>query len=177
MLSERDGRRVCSNMPSELDRPYEALKLAFAGHLGGLAVGLVLGLAMAPRWVVRREVDIAAGALAVPDDASEVAVVLDATPAWQRVGAAALVGEPPRPSAEEAGSICTMKVSHPKPLTHCLQAPWSWASSQPACLCACKGHLLSVDRRGLHSRGQQRESYAMQLASSRRGSKSGSGVA
>ena len=68
-------------------------------------MGLALGLAMGPRWVVRREVDIPAGALAVPDDASEVAVVLDATPAWQRVSAAALVGAPPRPSAAVARSF------------------------------------------------------------------------
>ena len=173
MLFERDGRRVCS----ELDRPYNALKLACAGHLGGLAVGLALGLAMGPRWVVRREVDIPAGALAVPDDAREVAVVLDATPAWQRVSAAALVGEPPRLSAAEAGSFCTMNVSHSKPLTHCLQVPWSWGSSQPACRCACKEHLLSVDRPGLHSRGQQRESNATQLASSEKSSHLGEGFA
>ena len=68
--------------------------LLHAGHLGGLAVGLVLGYAMGPRWVVRREVDIPPGSLAVPEDAREVAVVVDATPAWQRAAAAAGVGAP-----------------------------------------------------------------------------------
>ena len=68
--------------------------LSHAGHLGGLAVGLVLGYAMGPRWVVRREVDIPPGSLAIPEDAREVAVVVDATPGWQRAAAAAGVGAP-----------------------------------------------------------------------------------
>ncbi|KAK9846361.1 hypothetical protein WJX81_002390 [Elliptochloris bilobata] len=63
-----------------------------SGHLGGLAVGVALGLTIGPRWVVRRELDIPPGALAVPDDAREVAVVVDATPAWQRAAAAIVAG-------------------------------------------------------------------------------------
>jgi rhomboid protease GluP len=47
------------------------------GHVGGLVAGTWLGYSMGPRFMVSREVDIPEGAMFVPEDAKEVAVVID----------------------------------------------------------------------------------------------------
>ena len=60
-----------------------------AGHLGGLAVGLVLGYSMAPKWDIVREVDIPMGAMQVPEEPNEVEVVVDRQPRSIRLTAVA----------------------------------------------------------------------------------------
>jgi membrane associated rhomboid family serine protease len=48
-----------------------------AGHLGGIAAGVVLGYLLGPKLVMTREVEIPVGSMMVPEDADETIVVVD----------------------------------------------------------------------------------------------------
>lgn len=48
--------------------------------------GAALGFGLAPKYDVRREVDIPEGSMMIPEDAREMLVVVDTTSIWQRLG-------------------------------------------------------------------------------------------
>ena len=48
-----------------------------AGHLGGIAAGVVLGYLLGPQYAMTREVEIPMGSMMVPEDADETVVVVD----------------------------------------------------------------------------------------------------